>query len=326
MERVVEAGVPAYNEGPRLSRAVRSLLDQDLPPGHRWGRLWIVVSGSTDGTLAVAQRLAAEDPRVRVLHQERREGKASALSHLFAHAQGDRLVLLNGDALARPGSVAAMLTASEGVSGPFAVMGRPVLAPGAGGPLSVGLEALWEIHHRIHLATVASGRSNHLSDELWLLPLPVPALLPTGVVNDGSYLGARLLSRGGSLHYVPRAEVEIRVPSKVSDHLRQRRRIHWGHQQVEQTLGEVPTTWWTFLRSDPAEALRVVRASLPPRPAAYGWFSFFALLEAVAWTRAAVDRKVGHVDHARWRPTRDTLPSARAGLLRRSLRPEQEHA
>lgn len=58
--------VPCYNQGRFLREAIRSLHEQTLAD---WECI-IVDDGSKDNTLATAQSLAAEDERIRVIHQE----------------------------------------------------------------------------------------------------------------------------------------------------------------------------------------------------------------------------------------------------------------
>ena len=276
------------------------MLSQKLPEGYSWSRVWVVVSGCSDDTPEVADALAREDSRVSVVRQATREGKASALREIFRRAEGDYLTFLNGDATALPGSVAELLAAAEGVSGRFAVMGRPCVVPGTARGLTRAIEILWDVHDRLHRAMLASGEGNHLSDELWLLPLPITVPFPSGVVNDGAYLGAWLRGHGGKLLYATDACVFLEIPRTPAEHLRQRRRIHWGHRQVEQLLGVTPTTWKTYARAHPLSALNELFSSARDHPGGIVWTVFLAAIELEAILLATWDQHIGGKDHVLW--------------------------
>ena len=68
MSSLVSIIIPAYNAAPYLQRSVASALAQT----HSDIEVVIVDDGSTDGTGAIADQLAAQDERVRVVHQENR--------------------------------------------------------------------------------------------------------------------------------------------------------------------------------------------------------------------------------------------------------------
>ena len=59
--------------------------------------LIVVDDGSTDGTGAILDEIAAGDPRVRVLHLSRRFGHQLAITAGLDHAAGDVVVMLDGD-------------------------------------------------------------------------------------------------------------------------------------------------------------------------------------------------------------------------------------
>jgi len=87
----VSVVVPTYNEALNLPH-VLPLIGDDIY------EVIIVDGHSTDGTVAVAQRLR---PGVRVIHQTRR-GKGNALACGFAAARGDIIVMLDADGSADP--------------------------------------------------------------------------------------------------------------------------------------------------------------------------------------------------------------------------------
>jgi glycosyltransferase involved in cell wall biosynthesis len=59
--------------------------------------LIVVDDGSTDGTAAILDEIAASDPRVRVLHLSRAFGHQMAITAGLDHALGEAVVMLDGD-------------------------------------------------------------------------------------------------------------------------------------------------------------------------------------------------------------------------------------
>ena len=87
---------PAYNEEENVAETVRRALDEIGPLVDGSIEVLVVNDGSTDRTPALADALAAADPRVRVHHQENR-GYGGALRAGFAHAAGELICFSDGD-------------------------------------------------------------------------------------------------------------------------------------------------------------------------------------------------------------------------------------
>jgi glycosyltransferase involved in cell wall biosynthesis len=66
--------IPSYNTGERLFSTVRAAR-------ALWDPVWVVIDGSTDGTGERLQRMAAEDPGLRVWLLPRNRGKGAAVLH-----------------------------------------------------------------------------------------------------------------------------------------------------------------------------------------------------------------------------------------------------
>lgn len=71
--------VPTYNELENLPRKVPLILDQDPRID-----VLVVDDASPDGTGALADRMASEDPRIHVLHREAKDGLGRAYLAGFA--------------------------------------------------------------------------------------------------------------------------------------------------------------------------------------------------------------------------------------------------
>jgi len=88
--------VPLYNEQanlPELYRRLKAVLK--TIPGHH--QLLFVNDGSTDGTADLLSSLVLCDSSVRAVHFARNFGHQAALSAALDHANGDAVVLMDGD-------------------------------------------------------------------------------------------------------------------------------------------------------------------------------------------------------------------------------------
>ncbi len=104
--------LPTYDEAqnlPGISAAILATL-----PG---ARLLVVDDGSPDGTGELADRLAASDPRIRVLHRTRKEGLGKAYLAGFEvvlEAGAERIVQMDADWSHSPESLPALVDALDG--------------------------------------------------------------------------------------------------------------------------------------------------------------------------------------------------------------------
>ncbi len=105
----VTVALPVYNSAGTLGRAIRSVLDQTFPAFE----LLVIDDGSTDGSLAVARAVAAEDERVIVVALPQNAGKARAMNHAATIARGDWIAVLDADDRYLPGRLAALVEAGE---------------------------------------------------------------------------------------------------------------------------------------------------------------------------------------------------------------------
>lgn len=110
--RGVVVVVPTKEERTNLPRAtagIRSVLP--------WARILVVDDESTDGTGAIADRLAKLDPRIHVLHRQGRPGLGPAYCAGFTEVlrwnDVDRVIQMDADLSHRPGDLPRLLAASE---------------------------------------------------------------------------------------------------------------------------------------------------------------------------------------------------------------------
>lgn len=89
--------VPCYNIAPYIESCVHSILNQTYSNLE----ILLVDDGSTDGTAAVLDRLAAEDEKVHVIHQENGGVTRARLTGVAA-ANGEWIGFVDGDDMIEP--------------------------------------------------------------------------------------------------------------------------------------------------------------------------------------------------------------------------------
>ncbi len=241
----VSLGVIAYNEQANVARLLEALTTQRLSRVEIV-ELLVVSSGSTDRTNEIVRRWQQRDPRIRLLRQERRLGKAAAINLFLASARSELLVITSADVLPRPETVEQLVLpladAAVGMVGAHPVPlndHRPLLG--------AVVHLMWEMHHRVALRRPKLG-------EMVALRRTIESL-PTRSAVDEATLEALISRRGLSLRYAPRAVVEMQGPRTLAEHLLQRRRINAGHLWLEQSFAyrvstrDVPQVFVELLRT-----------------------------------------------------------------------------
>ncbi len=139
--------IPSYNPGPKVLDTVQAARDQ-------WNPVWVVVDGSTDGSTAQLQALAARDPGLKLIVLPRNSGKGAAVLAGITQAAAagyTHALTMDSDGQHPAQLIPAFMAASQADLGAM-VLGKPVFAADApalrvnGRKVSNGwanLETLW---------------------------------------------------------------------------------------------------------------------------------------------------------------------------------------
>jgi glycosyltransferase involved in cell wall biosynthesis len=124
--------LPVHDAGPYLEAALRSVLQQSFTDFE----IVAIDDGSTDGSGATLDRVAAADPRLRPLHRENR-GLVATLNQAIALARAPLLARMDADDLCRPDRLALQLARMQADPGLVALGGQPMLIDPDGRPLLI---------------------------------------------------------------------------------------------------------------------------------------------------------------------------------------------
>src|SRR5438105_3825328 len=273
-------GVMAYNEEANIANAIETILQQRLTCG-RISELVVVASGCEDRTAAIVSDIARRDRRVRLIEQECREGKASAINLFLAATQSPVLVMVSADVRVEESTFDALLRHFENPSVGM-VGGHPTPVNDEATFLGHAVHLQWRLHDRI-------ARNSPKLGEIVAFRNVVPSI-PLDTAVDELSIQALVTQLGYTLVYEPEAVVYNRGPTTVRDFLRQRRRIYAGHLRIREQQRYSASTMSSW---------RVARAFYGSgsctTPRAMAWSIGTVALEATA-------RMLGHYDVMRHRP------------------------
>lgn len=220
-------GITAYNEEENIGPLLQAILDQHLHQVEMQ-EVIVVCSACTDRTVPIVREFMAQDERIKLIEQERREGKTSALNLFLAAAESDILVLESGDTLPHEYAVEHLV--------------RMFTDPTVG---MVGAQKM-AVNTPDHIVSLLSHIRLRMEHQLCL---EIPRLgemvafrkvftrIPPDVAMDEAFIEAIVVERGMRVRYAPDAVVYSVGPTTIADFVRQRRRNHAGHLYLKHKYG-----------------------------------------------------------------------------------------
>jgi biofilm PGA synthesis N-glycosyltransferase PgaC len=223
--------VPAYNEGPVITQALRSLLELDYPCYE----VLVVDDGSTDDTYERAMEVAHMSERVEVkVITKRNGGKADALNAGMAHARGDFIFNMDGDTKLSRNTLRACIRHFDdprvgAVAGNVKVLNRENM-----------LTRLQALEYIEGLAMVRKAQS--FFHTVSIVPGPAGLFRKCALMQVRGYdrdtyaedcdITLKLLMQGWHVSYEPSAIAWVETPSGMLDLIKQRYRWSRGILQA----------------------------------------------------------------------------------------------
>lgn len=292
-------GICATGNPKSIPGLIETIEDERYPAGFDLRRIVVVASDCRGPTLKTLEAAEKEDPRIDLIKEERRRGKASAINEILERSQGDFLVLANADALPARGSIPRLLRAIGRDPDLGMASATPVIQAGRGIAAQV-LELMWGTHNACATDLSGTELSNHGSDELMAVRLDAVPPLPPGVVNDGAYMAGRVRQRGLRVRSLEAATVTVHVPTRPIEIIRQRRRILYGHIQVWRLVGRVPATIESLMLTSPGRGFSALVRTVSRKPRLIFSLPFAVVGEAISLVGAMLDTASKSDRHTVW--------------------------
>lgn len=223
--------VPAYNEGPVIEAAIRSLLKLDYPNYE----VLIVDDGSTDDTYEKALAVARQSTviPVRVISKAN-GGKADALNTGMTNARGEFVLNMDGDTKLSRNTLRACIRHFD----------DPRIGAVAGNVKVLNRENIWtRVQALEYVEGLAMARkAQSFMRSVNIIPGPLGMFRKTVLQQVGGYdqdtfaedcdLTLKMLMRGWHIAYEPTAIAWVETPSGLLDLLKQRYRWTRGILQA----------------------------------------------------------------------------------------------
>jgi cellulose synthase/poly-beta-1,6-N-acetylglucosamine synthase-like glycosyltransferase len=299
-------GVCAFNEGRNIKTLLNDILSQEGLPGT--SSVIVVASGCTDDTTGVVREVMRDNPKIRLIEEENRSGKATAINRILAMRPGGLVMLVDADTRVPRNSV--MEVVREFSDEKIGVVGAlPIVDNTDSGAVAKSAAIIWRVMTQAMSELSPRDELSFVMGELYCFRTSILQSIPADIVNDDAYIATFARSKGFKVVIAPQARFVTKVPSSIPDYLAQRRRVIFGHRLIKARTGRYATSMegialnhtWALVRATIREAAShptsIIRALL------------ILELEAIAGLLAWLDRKNGK-QHVLWKRVETTKRSA----------------
>jgi len=215
----VSIGVMAYNEEKNIGRFLESLLGQKLKEVCL-SEILIVSSGSQDKTNRIVNEFSQKDPRIHLIKQKKRLGKAPAVDLFLRQASESLVVLSSADLILGKDTLERLVNHFKdpkvGIVGSHPV---PINDPKTF--FGFASHLLWKLHHEISKKRPKMGEL--IAFRKIFQQIPVLSAV------DEANIESLIRGQGYLAVYQPEAIVYNKGPQNLQEFIARRRHIYCGH-------------------------------------------------------------------------------------------------
>ncbi len=223
--------VTALREAKTLTRQIKKILYQFSKFGSS-GTIWVCAPDHE--TQNVVLKYHKNQPNVKLI-RDQGKGKPAALNLALAKAEGDILILTDGDVLIGKQAIVHLLA-------PFqdpkvgAVSGHPLSQNPRTNKFGFWSHLLTEMAHRTRLRRDRHGKYLDCSGYLYAIRAKLINKIPENTLSDDALISTLIYLQGYQINYAPKAKVLVKYPDNLKDWLKQKKRSTGGYVQINQLI------------------------------------------------------------------------------------------
>jgi len=213
----ISIGIIVHNEEKNIINLLRSISEQRTS-GLFIDEIMVVSSGSDDRTDRLVEEYMDQDPRVRLIIQDRPEGKASGINEFLKTSKSEIVVVSSGDVIFNEETLQNLVSPLVGDRRVGLTSARPVPINDINTFMGTVASVHWRLHYLLkrHGETIAFRRTlvNHM---------------PDGVSADEAYAEATVRKQSFKTTQVADSLVFNKGSESITEFLSQIRRHYVGH-------------------------------------------------------------------------------------------------
>ncbi|OGX26082.1 MAG: hypothetical protein A3D10_06645 [Omnitrophica WOR_2 bacterium RIFCSPHIGHO2_02_FULL_48_11] len=215
-----------WNEADVIEAKIKNLLSLDYPAEHL--EIWAGSDGSTDRTVEIIKQFS--DPRVHLLEQRQRQGKAQTINALLKCVKSDIVIFTDAR---QPFAKNALKELVQNFSDPTVgcVSGELVFSPREGATAR-GISLYWKYEKfiraeesKIHSMLGATGAIYAIRRELF-------TEIPEKVVLDDMFVPLKIIEKGFRAIFDEQAKAYDEVADQPREEYRRKARTLYGNYQI----------------------------------------------------------------------------------------------
>jgi biofilm PGA synthesis N-glycosyltransferase PgaC len=221
-ENEVSVGIFVYNEEKNIKHILNALLKQKENK-ILIKEIIVVSSACTDNTDNIVRDFSKKNKKIRLIPQEKREGKASAINLFLKNAKSPLVVIESGDTIPRADCI-------ENLCRPFledkkiGLTGARAIPTNDKNTILGGIiHYWWWMHNELPRFGEMIGFRLELAPQI-----------SDKTAVDEAYIEAMVLAKGYKCKQIPNAVLENHGAESFKDLVKQRKRIYIGHKRLNQ--------------------------------------------------------------------------------------------
>ena len=273
----------SYNDGDLVLSPLKSVLKSDFD------QVFLLYGG--DPIPEEISRI--QDNRLIKVLEKERKGKVKALNSISSNILGDIVFLISGDVSFDPSLIKRCEDSFTGTTGVVSVRVLPSNTRNYTEKIGA---LMWEMHD-LQLSILSESGINVHAGEFLCVRKGLLRDLPE-VINEDEYLCIEAANNSLSVKYLKDQEVHNYVPSNLVDLLQQRRRVNFGHIQIEK-IGWDPRIMDTLVFNETPLFLVIFSTFLKQKKWNVATLFGAVSIEILANLSARMDSYFGK-DHRKW--------------------------